>query len=144
MRPKLVPELICSDIGRSLSFYTNLIGFRILYDRPEERFAFLEREGAELMIEQPTTHDRLWPDAPLDRPYGRGINLQVECADVTVLHERCQAGQAVFLLPLEERWYRRGFEEVGNRQFAVADPDGYVLRFFSNLGARPAKDQAAA
>lgn len=25
----------------------------------------------------------------------------------------------------------------GNRQFVVADPDGYLLRFFSDLGQRP-------
>ena len=40
-------------------------------------------------------------------------------------------------LPLEGRWYRRGAGEVGNRQFAVADPDGYLLRFFTDLGERP-------
>ena len=40
-------------------------------------------------------------------------------------------------MPLEERWYRREDEELGNRQFVVADPDGYLLRFFTNLGTRP-------
>ena len=50
---KLVPELYCSDFERSLRFYVEILGFRILYDRPEEKFAYLDREGAELMIEQP-------------------------------------------------------------------------------------------
>jgi len=27
--------------------------------------------------------------------------------------------------------------EAGNRQFIVADPDGYLLRFFSDVGRRP-------
>ena len=31
----------------------------------------------------------------------------------------------------EESWYRRGSEENGNRQFVVADPDGYLLRFYT-------------
>jgi hypothetical protein len=26
---------------------------------------------------------------------------------------------------LEERWYSQGYEEAGNRQFVVIDPDGY-------------------
>jgi hypothetical protein len=38
------------------------------------------------------------------------------------------------LIPLEERWYRRN--ATGNRQF-VADPDGYLLRFCTDFGARP-------
>jgi hypothetical protein len=51
-RPKLVPELYCSDFARSLKFYTGVLGFFVRYDRPEQRFAYLERDGAELMIEQ--------------------------------------------------------------------------------------------
>ena len=37
-----------------------------------------------------------------------------------------------------ERWYRKNGAEVGNRQFVVADPDGYLLRFFEDLGSRAA------
>ena len=50
MRPRLVPELHCSDLDKSLAFYVGLLGFRILYDRPEDRFAYLDRSGAELML----------------------------------------------------------------------------------------------
>jgi hypothetical protein len=39
-------------------------------------------------------------------------------------------------LPLEEKWYRRDGTEVGNRQFVVADPDGYLVRPFEDLGER--------
>ena len=38
-------------------------------------------------------------------------------------------------LPLEERWYRAGAGQIGQRQFVVADPDGYLLRFVRLLGA---------
>jgi catechol 2,3-dioxygenase-like lactoylglutathione lyase family enzyme len=54
MRPRLVPELVCSDLARSLDFYVGVLGFAVVYERTEERFAYLEREGAELMLEQPT------------------------------------------------------------------------------------------
>jgi catechol 2,3-dioxygenase-like lactoylglutathione lyase family enzyme len=30
---KLVPELVCSDLARSLRFYTESAGFRVLYER---------------------------------------------------------------------------------------------------------------
>ena len=45
MRPLIVPELICTDLDESLTFYVGLLGFRILYDRPEDRFAYLDRGG---------------------------------------------------------------------------------------------------
>jgi catechol 2,3-dioxygenase-like lactoylglutathione lyase family enzyme len=49
---RLVPELSCSDVARSRDFYTRLLGFTVLYDRPEDGFAYLTREGAEIMLEQ--------------------------------------------------------------------------------------------
>jgi catechol 2,3-dioxygenase-like lactoylglutathione lyase family enzyme len=132
----LVPELYVSDIGRSLRFYTGVLGFAVLYDRPEERFAYLIREGAALMLEQPVDPDRTWLAGPLELPYGRGINFQIAVADVDTLHAAARAAGAPLLLPLEERWYRRGDARLGQRQFVVRDPDGYLLRFCQDLGER--------
>ncbi len=133
----IVPELICSDIERSLSFYVGLLGFRVVYERPEERFALLSLGGASLMLEQPHARDRLFPSAPLEHPYGRGVNLEVEVDDAASLWARAGGGEVV--LPLEERRYARGAlaDEVHVRQFALADPDGYVLRFSQTLGTPP-------
>lgn len=136
MRPKLVPELICSDFAESLRFYTGLLGFRVLYSRPEERFAFLERDGAELMLEQPIARDRLWPRAELAQPFGRGVNFQIEVADAAGLHRAILAAGVAIFLPLEEKWYRRQGDEIGVRQFAIQDPDGYLLRFSQAIGER--------
>ena len=44
---------------------------------------------------------------------------------------------AALHLPVEERWYRAGDRDIGVRQFVVADPDGYLLRFSEPLGSRP-------
>jgi catechol 2,3-dioxygenase-like lactoylglutathione lyase family enzyme len=136
MHPRLVPELICSDIANSLDFYVRVLGFAIVHQRPEERFAYLDREGAELMLEQPTS--RRLAAGELEPPYGRGINLQIEVANVDALYEAVQRAGAQVFLPLEERWYRRRDGELGNRQFVVQDPDGYLLRFFQGIGTRPA------
>jgi catechol 2,3-dioxygenase-like lactoylglutathione lyase family enzyme len=131
---KLVPELVCSDLARSLRFYTEAAGFRVLYERAEERFAFLDREGAQLMLEQPV--GRAFVAGELSHPYGRGMNLQIEVRDVDALHARVVASGAPIHLALEEKWYRRGDAELGSRQFVVEDPDGYLLRFFQDLGTR--------
>lgn len=133
----LVPELDVADLETSLAFYVGLLGFQIRHARPEEAFAYLEREGAELMLEQADGPGRRFRTAPLERPFGRGINLQIRVADVDGLFGRLRAAGHRPLIDLEERWYRAGDRQLGNRQFVVADPDGYLLRFFSDLAARP-------
>lgn len=135
--PRLIPELVCSEIGRSLRFYVDVLGFAIVYARPEEGFAMLDREGARLMLDQRTDGPRTWLTGPLDPPFGRGINLQIAVADVDALHARVLASGLTLFLAMEERWYRVDAAERGNRQFLVQDPDGYLLRFFQDLGARP-------
>lgn len=137
MRPKLVPELICSDLDQSLEFYLGLLGFMILYARREERFAYLHREGAELMLEQPIARDRLWPSAKLSKPFGRGANFQIEVSNVDQLYSVVTAAGRSCFLPIEERWYRRDERELGVRQFAVQDPDGYLIRLSQRIGDRP-------
>ena len=136
-RPKLVPELDVVDLDVSLAFYLDVLGFSVRYDRPERRFAFLERQGAELMLEEAAGPGRRFRTPPLERPFGRGINLQIETTEVDALYAGIRAPGAV-VAPMEERWYRAGAVEVGNRQFVVADPDGYLLRFFQDLGERGA------
>ena len=138
--PKITPELEVETLQRSLAFYVDLVGFRIRYDRPEDRFAYLDLDGAHLMLEEVGGSGRSFSDAPLVHPYGRGMNLQIEIDDASTLYARLLAAGCAIPIPLEDRWYRRGSEETGNQQFVVADPDGYLLRFFSDLGVRPVGD----
>lgn len=137
MQPaRLVPELYVSDVLRSRAFYVNVLGFGVLYERAEERFVYLEREGAEIMLEQPV--GRAWVTGAMEHPYGRGVNFDITVSDVGRLYEDVRASGATIFLPMEEKWYRRDDVLVGNRQFIVQDPDGYLLRFAEDLGERPA------
>ena len=128
---KLVPELLVSDFTASLDFYVRLIGFTVRYDRPAEKFAYLDLGGAELMIEQETD---FWLTAKREKPYGRGINLQIEVTDLDGILARLLAAGIVLFRPVEEAWYRAGGHYAGNCQFLVQDPDGYLLRMFQDLG----------
>jgi catechol 2,3-dioxygenase-like lactoylglutathione lyase family enzyme len=133
----LVPELAVTDWQISRTFYVELIGFQVLYERPEEGFCFLMLGGAQLMIDQigiGRTFDNTTPLAP---PLGRGLNLQLRVPDVSALAVRLERAGHPLAVPLEEKWYRRDDHEVGNRQCVVADPDGYLLRPFEDLGIRP-------
>lgn len=134
---KLIPEFYCRNIVSSLDFYVKILGFQILYSREEEKFAMLERQGSQIMLEQLNPlSERCFITAELFPPFGRGMNLQIQTNQVEDLYNCVIASQASVFLPLEEKWYRIDHEEAGNKQFIVLDPDGYLLRFFEDLGAR--------
>ncbi len=141
--PPLIPELDVSDLDRSLAVYVHVFGFSIYVQRPEERFAYLIREKAHLMLEEAAGPGRRFRTAPLDYPFGRGVNLQIAVSNVDDLYADAQRSGLIIQLPLEERWYRHERSEVGNRQFVVIDPDGYLLRFVRVLGRRQAPPQPA-
>lgn len=136
--PAVVPELDVADLAASLAFYRDVLGFLVAAERPEDGFAYLVRGGAHLMLEQAAGPGRRFRTAPLEHPFGRGVNLQIEVDDVDGLRAAVEAAGLPVLVDLEERWYRQGDDELGNRQFVVADPDGYLLRPFTSLGARKA------
>lgn len=136
MYSRLIPELDVSDLQESLRFYVGTLGFTIKYERPEERFVMLDIEGASLMLEEAGGPGRRFVTAPLEKPFGRGVNFQIEVTDAKALYEKLLAINAKIVIPLEDRWYRSNAQELGNRQFVVADPDGYLMRFFTDLGAR--------
>jgi catechol 2,3-dioxygenase-like lactoylglutathione lyase family enzyme len=131
----LVPELIVSDIGVSLRFWRDVLGFQVLYERPAEGFAYLARERAEVMLE--AHGEASWVVGTLERPFGRGINLQIEAESLAVMLDALAKAQWPLYRQPEERWYRTGSMEAGQRQFLVQDPDGYLLRFAQSLAPRP-------
>ncbi|MEA2391692.1 MAG: hypothetical protein QOK31_1801 [Solirubrobacteraceae bacterium] len=134
---KLVPELDVTDLGASLRFYVHVCGFVVRYERPEERFACLDLHGAAVMFQELGGHGRRFVTAPLERPFGRGVSFQVEVSDVLAMCDRLVGAGCPIVVPLEDRWYRTSDGAyAGNRQFVVADPDGYLMRFFEDLGVR--------
>ena len=132
----LTPELKVSDFRESLDFYTQVAGFEVLYGRPEEEFAMLGINAARLMIEGLNDKTRNWKVGDLERPFGRGVNFQIEVPDVENLYQNFNTAGYPIYLEMEEKWYRMNNTENGNRQFLVQDPDGYLLRFFEDLGSR--------
>src|SRR3954462_8317022 len=111
----LVPELDVADLAVSLRFYTDVLGFRVLFERPAERFAYLERDGVELMIQEAAGPGRRFRTAPLELPYGRGVNFQLRVNDVDAVHARAVAAGVDIVVPMEERWYRVDIAARGGR-----------------------------
>jgi len=103
----LIPELYCTSIKASVVFYTEMLGFQILYQRPEATFAMLERQGAQVMLDEYVPGSpRSWIAGPLEAPFGRGMNLDIRTDDVDELYEKVKASGATIFLPIEDKWYR--------------------------------------
>lgn len=133
----LVPEFAVSDWHQSKAFYCDVLGFECAYERPEEGFCYLRLGDAELMIDQigeGRTFDAGY--LPESYPFGMGLNVQIRVPSIQPLVEALARINHPLFLPVEDKWYRIGPNEDGNRQFVVADPDGYLLRFFQDLGTR--------
>jgi len=130
----LVPELDVTDIEASLRFWCDLLGFEVAYDRPQAKFAYLQREGAQVMLCQ---INRNWEVGELERPFGRGINFQIAASNIEpIVNALKAAGWPLYREPFEA-WYRLGETmESGSREFLVQDPDGYLIRFAQNIGRR--------
>jgi catechol 2,3-dioxygenase-like lactoylglutathione lyase family enzyme len=131
--PTLIPELKVLDYAKSLDFYTRLAGFKIIYDRPKNDFAMLGYKEARLMIEGMNEKSRLWSVGVMERPFGRGVHLQIEVDDVVSLSQKFKEAGYPLFLELEEKGYRAGDREIWHKQFLVQDPDGYLLRFFEEI-----------
>jgi predicted lactoylglutathione lyase len=68
---KMVSELHVTDLDASLAFWKVIIGFEIAYQRPEERFVYLEHpEGQQIMLCQ---RHRRFETGPMQWPFGQGV-----------------------------------------------------------------------
>jgi catechol 2,3-dioxygenase-like lactoylglutathione lyase family enzyme len=122
----LVPELLCSDFERSLKFYVECLGFEISQRRNNEPHAYIALQGSQLML---AARDGTWETGVLEKPYGRGLNLQILVDNIHDLHEHVvNAGHDPFVV-LHTKWYWRTDRMEERTQFGVLDPDGYFLRF---------------
>lgn len=122
---KLIPELSVTNIKESLEFYKS-IGFHVVYERVETKFAFIELDGNQLMIEELNGN---WDVGPLERPFGRGINISMSVDNVEEMFNKLKEKGIKFFLELEVHSYRVDDTEYLDKEFLIQDPDGYLLRF---------------
>lgn len=131
---KLVPELTVSDFAVSLEFYTKLLGFKVLFARENPQFVCLELESVQFMLEEFRADG--WNVGVLEKPYGRGINFQIELDDIQPVYNNLKRDRVRLFREIKDNWYKIDNILSGQREFLVQDPDGYLLRFSQFLGER--------
>ena len=131
---KMIPELSVSNLEKSLAFYKAL-GFKIEYERPENKFVFLSMGEIQFVVQEISDDDK-WDVAPLSYPFGNGINFQLEVDNVEYIYNSLKGNDYEIAFEIEENWYRQDNKLLGNKEFLVQDPDGYLLRFSEDLGEK--------
>ena len=127
----LVPELSVTDFTAAVRFYTEGVGFAVLFTREDPDFAYLDLDGAQLMLE--ADHDEAWVTGDLAAPRGRGVNFQLEVPDVRAARDRLTALGFTAFRELQESWYETATGPEGQLEYLVQDPDGYLIRLVEIL-----------
>lgn len=132
---QLVLEIYCSSVKRSIEFYTSL-GFELKWRVPDFEgnldgdnfFAQISwGDGCLLFLKAKKKNETITSSG------GVG-NIRVMVPDVDVKYAQCQKLGYQIVLELGDR-------KFVVRDFIVADPDGFGLRFASYLPERGRKEQ---
>jgi len=133
---RLIPELSVSDFDKNIDFYTKILGFKIEYQREESKFVFLSFQGSQIMVEKVNEN---WNTGKLEYPFGRGVNFSIEVGNIDSIFKSLKKNNYPIKMMPRENWYRKNNILLGNREFLVMDPDGYLLRFTQDIGTKSAK-----
>lgn len=123
---KMIPELSVFDIEQTKRFYNDL-GFKIEYERPEEKFVFMSFQDSQFMFEQ--IHDNGWNIDELIYPLGRGINFSITVDDIEGLYKLVKTLNLEIYRELNRSIYQVNGTEETQTEFLIQDPNGYLLRF---------------
>jgi uncharacterized glyoxalase superfamily protein PhnB len=120
---KLTPNLLVASVERSLAFYQDILGFSrgmTVPDVPPFAFASVTSGAVEIFFNEAASAIQEYP-AFAGRPIGATGTLFIELEGVDALHDRL-AGRVKMVMPIETKFY-------GMREFAIEDPDGYIITF---------------
>ncbi len=111
----VIPRLPVANLGHTIAFYVGVLGFRVDVAWPESEptFCILVRDDVNLGF--------FAPDAHRGQVTMGDADLYLAVDDVRALHAAIQS-----VAPIE--WGPEVYF-YGRREFAIRDPDGYLLIF---------------
>jgi uncharacterized glyoxalase superfamily protein PhnB len=120
---KLTPNLVVSNVEKSLAFYRDVLGFTPTATVPVASplvFAALQSGGVEVFLNAPEPAIAEYP-AFANRSIGGTLTLYIEVHGIKSLYETLKT-TAPIVTPLEKKFY-------GVTEFVIQDPDGYLITF---------------
>jgi uncharacterized glyoxalase superfamily protein PhnB len=126
---KLTPNLVVTDVARSLAWYRDVLGFEVVMTVPPGdaaapfAFAMVKSGGVEIMLNSAESATSEYSAFKQQR-IGGTLTLFIDVADITTAHAGLK-DRVTIVMPLEKKWY-------GVTEFAFTDPDGYIITFAQN------------
>jgi uncharacterized glyoxalase superfamily protein PhnB len=120
---KLTPNLLVASVERSLAFYVDTLGFARGLTVPEQSpFVFASVTGGtlEIFFNDAATAVKEYP-AFTGKPIGATGTMFIEMEGIDAFHDAVKP-KVKITMPIHTQWY-------GMREFAIEDPDGYVITF---------------
>jgi lactoylglutathione lyase len=124
---KLTPNLLVASVERSLAFYVDTLGFSRGMTVPDQSpFAFASVTGGavEIFFNDAAGAVKEYPGFA-GKPIGATATLFIEVEGVDALHDRIRP-MVKIVMPIVTQFY-------GMREFAIEDPDGYVITFAERI-----------
>jgi len=131
----VTPNLVVSNVERSLAFYRDVLGFSVTATVPEASpfaFAMMQRDEVFVFL---NSHESVKEYPSLaSRPIG-GTNtlfFVIEAEDITGGIDALFASvspRAKIFMGLKDQFY-------GMREFGIEDPDGYVIFFAQRIASQ--------
>ena len=120
----LIPELVVSNINISRDFYVNMLGFKVEYEREEDKFIFLSLGNIQLMLEEDSKEEL----SQMKYPFGKGINFTFGVNNIDELYSKFKIKKSLLKRDIEIREFRVNDEIIYVKEFSIIDPDGYFIR----------------
>jgi catechol 2,3-dioxygenase-like lactoylglutathione lyase family enzyme len=125
----VAPEFFVRNVDASIAFYIDVLGFTLVRSEPDgdgpRTFAVVARGDAEFLL----AHEAFLGSAnraALPYPRASGVDIRLMVDDVDAVFARVAGAGARIVLPLKD-------QEYGLRDFIVADPDGFRIRFAQRI-----------
>ncbi len=122
---KVTPNLVVADMEKSLAFYRDVLGFSVSQSVPDKApfiFAWMNRGGADIFLNQHMPPQSGQPDLFAGRQIGGTLSMYLAMEGVEELAKTVESHGVKIVIPLHTEFY-------GMKEFAVFDPDGYLLIF---------------
>lgn len=122
----LIPELSVINIEEYKKFYIDILGFKLEYERVEDKFAFLSLGDIQIMIEEVNGY---WNTGELVYPFGRGINFEMKVPNVDEIRDKLVKNNIELFRDITISEYESNGRIIVQKEFLVQDINGYLLRF---------------
>ena len=134
---KLTPNFAVQDIRKTVSYYQDILGLKVLMAVPEDKssidseldenktyiYALMGLDNVELMFQR---SDSIIEDIPPLKEFEQGasVSFYMEVEDIDSLYQAIRSKTDV-VVDLKTAWY-------GMQEFYIRDCNGYILGFAEN------------